>query len=125
MTRVGFEPTTYGLKVQLEASDIVVANGAVEGADGVANGANGVPKVPKDGTVRTEFRTASSLDFRQTYDEADQGFKACSQVPDRVLSCMGADRQRAAWCVSGGEVFASRRVRPSKTLSGGRRGAEP
>ena len=53
------------------------------------------------------------------------GQQACSRVPDRVPSYMGADRKRAAWCASGKGGCSSYRVRPNKTLSGGCRGAEP
>lgn len=36
---------------------------------------------------------------RGTVDNpAKNGGEVCGQVPDRVPSCMGADRQRAAWC---------------------------
>ncbi len=52
------------------------------------------------------------------------GHQACSRVRDRVPSCMGADRQRAAWCASGEGGFSSRRVRPNKTLSGGAQGGQ-
>src|SRR5438045_1493021 len=52
------------------------------------------------------------------------GQQACSRVPDRVPSYMGADRKRAAWCASGKGSCSSYRVRPNKTLSRGCRGTK-
>jgi hypothetical protein len=73
---VGFEPTTYGLKVQTRIANNLVGSGVVELADGARCGVELPLTVHKESSGRTERRTVSSHDFSLIADEASNGFRA-------------------------------------------------
>ncbi len=63
MTRVGLEPTTYGLKVLTGSDENIVASGALGVDSGAQKGAKSAAAVGKSSCSRTESRTVRSVRF--------------------------------------------------------------
>jgi hypothetical protein len=80
---------------------------------------------------KDEFRrgvdTASDTATKRARRPAESSLCAPQERLQRASGGEGASPldTLAAWRASGEDFFSSCRVRPSKTLSGGRRGAEP
>ena len=123
MTRVGFEPTTYGLKGlpnQYRAGEEYNGPEGNREELGVESSSSGWAR---EGSGRTAPRTACLSEDRAVLE---------APIQERAVGFL--TESRAAWAQTGngppgvhpvGRGFSSRRVRPNKTLFGGPEGAKP